>query len=489
MIAIINIAIAFLCSFYNCLYVYFAACLVISFFMVFAMAGRHERNEYKTTSYLLTFILPLLAIYYAVSHKLNKGTKSARKEWLEILYRNRKTIFQSNETMKNLKTLDDRLFKNYNYVVETLNMPCYQNVNMKYFSFGESYFKELYAELRNANRYILLELHKIVPGKLWNELFDILRIKAREGVNVKLIYDDEKCTKYISSEDFMKMHNHGIETVPFNKVKKINTSFVNYRNQKKFIVIDGKIAFMGGFDIDDSFVTNVEMTPATKDCGLKIVGEAVKNLIIMFFEDYQYSTKRVVNLQEFFTDYQPSKAKDWCLAYSTNPVTHANISKNILLNAVYNATTSISILTPYVALDKEIRNALILALKSGVKVRLIFADNNTLKKVKNFSRTYFYELIRDGVEVYEYKGGRMSSNLIMIDDHTALISTNNLDYGDMTRHFNGGVFFYGDAVVLAYNDVREIVTNSQLLSIKDLQKRKVKDKVSSLWRKFFRNFK
>ena len=111
MIAIINIAIAFLCSFYNCLYVYFAACLVISLFMVFAMAGRHERNEYKTTSYLLTFILPLLAIYYAVSHKLNKGTKAARKEWLEILYRNRKTIFQSNETMKNLKTLDNRLLK------------------------------------------------------------------------------------------------------------------------------------------------------------------------------------------------------------------------------------------------------------------------------------------------------------------------------------------------------------------------------------------
>ena len=156
---------------------------------------------------------------------------------------------------------------------------------------------------------------------------------------------------------------------------------------------------------------------------------------------------------------------------------------------VYNAKASISILTPYVALDKEIRNALILSIKSGVKVRLIFEDNNTKKKVKNFARTYFYDLIRDGVEVYEYKGGKMSSNLIMVDDNTALISTNNLDYSVKTNHFNGGVYIHGDAVVLAYNDIREIVTNSQLLTIKDLQKRRAGDKISALWKKFFRNFR
>lgn len=489
MLVLINIAIAFFCDFFGYLYIYFAVNVVVAITMVFVLSSRKESHEYKTISFLLSFMLPFVAIAYAIYFKDRKGNKKDKKEWLEILYRNRKTIFQSHETMKSLKSMDDRLFKNYNYIVESLNLPCYQNVNAKYFSFGEGYFKDLFNELNHAKKYILLEINKVIPGKLWTELFDILRVKAREGVNVKLIYDDAISTKYISKLDYLKMHNHGIETVPFNKVRKINRAFVNSRNFKKMVVIDGKIAYASGFDIDDRYVTNVELTPATKDCGVKLMGESAKNFIVMFFEDYQYATKKLVSLQEYFADYTGSKSKDWALAYSTNPVTHAGINKNILLNIINNAKDSISILTPFVVIDNVIREALILAAKSGVKVRLIFGDNDTKKKVKNLSRVYYYNLIREGVEVYEYKGGKMTSKIIMVDDKTALISSNNLDCGHYNKYFNGGVLFHGDSVVLVYNDIREIVTNSQIQTIKDLQKQKLGNKVSAAWNRFFRIFK
>jgi len=489
LLSLINIAIAFCCDFFNYLYIYFAVNILISIIMVFALSSRKESHEYKTIAYLLSLTLPIVAIAYAIYFKDRKGTKGDRKEWLEILYRNRKTIFQSNETMKNLKAMDNRLFKNYNYIVESLNLPCYQNVQAKYFSFGEGYYKDLFHELNNAKKYILLEIHKIMPGKIWTELFDIIRVKAREGVNVKLIYDDAISTKHISRLDYIKLQNHGIETIPFNKVKKINGAFVNSRNFKRMVVIDGRIAYTGGFDINDEYVTNVELTPATKDCAVKLIGESVKNFIVMFFEDYQFATKKVVSLQEYFGDYTPIKSKDWAIGFSTNPVTHSGINKNILLNIINNAKESISIVTPYVVIDNDIREALILASKSGVKVRLIFGDNNTKKKIKNLARVYFYNLIREGVEVYEYKAGKMTTKVIMIDDKTAFISSNNLDCKHYNKYFNGGVIIHGDAVVLTYNDIREIVTNAQILTIKDLQKRKFTHKVSAAWNRFFSIFK
>lgn len=489
MLTLINIVLAFFCGFYNLLYVYFIVNFVVSLIMVFVLSGRNESHEYKVTVYLLSLMLPITAIAYAIYLKDRKGFKQKRKEWLEILYRNRKTIFQSHDTMKNLKAYNNRLFKNYNYIVESLNLPCYQNANAKYFSFGESYFKDLFHELKNAKKYILVEVSKIIPGKLWTEFFDILRVKAREGVNVKLIYDDSISTKNISKVDFLKMQNHGIETVSFNKVRKINKDFVNSRNFKKMFVIDGKVAYFGGFSFDDNYVVNFELISATKDCGVKLMGESVKNFIVMFFEDYQFATKKLVSLQEYFADYTGSKSKDWVISYSTNPVTHNGVNKNILLNVINNAKESVTILTPYVVINNDIREAIVLAVKSGVKVRLIFGDNNTDKKVKNVARAYFYDLIREGVEVYEYRAGKMTTKLIMIDDKTSFISSNNLDCSHYNKYFNGGVMFHGDSVVLVYNDIRDIVTNSQILTIKDLQKRKFGQKISSAWNRFFNIFK
>lgn len=454
----------------------------------FFLANRHERDAYKVIVFLVMFILPLLGIGYAFALKDKKGNNKIRKEWSDIIYRNRKSVFQSNETMSDLKKINNEVHKTCSYIVDSIGMPCFANANVKYYSFGEAYYKDLFQECKNAKNYILFECYKIVPGKLWTELFDILRLKAREGVTVKLVYDDAICTKFISSTDFIKMQNHGIETVPFNRVKK-SSSFINYRNYKRLCVIDGKVGFFGGFNVDDEYVNNVELTNATKDCGLRIIGDAVKNLIVMFFEDYQFATKKVINLQDYFVENVPGKSKDWILPYSTNPVSLEHTNKNILLSVINNAKENISITTSYLALDDELKNSLIINAKSGVKVRLIFSSEKVSKKVRNLARSYFYDLIKDGIEVYEYKGGKMTTRLIMVDNNTALISTHNLDCLNTYKHFNAGVYLYGDSVVLMYNDIREILNNSQLITIKDLQKRKLGEKISATLSKFTALFK
>lgn len=491
MLLLINFAIIFCAVWFNFLWIYFLVCTVLAFFSIFFLSGRHEKDSYKIIVFLTMFILPIYSIGYGVALKDKKGSKRIKKEWSDIIYRNRKSVFQSNETMANLKALNVQAYKTCNYLVDSVGMPCFQNVNIKYYSFGEAYFKDLIDAINSAERYVLLECFKIVPGELWTQIFDTLRVKARSGVSVKLVYDEAVCTKFISKQDFLKMQNHGIETVPFNKFKSFSGGFVNCRNYKRITVIDGKVAFFGGFNIDDQFVKNVEKTNATKDCGIRLMGDAVKNMVVMFFEDYQFATKKVINLQEFFADNPHTKTKDWVLPYSTNPVSLEHTNKNILLSLVNNAKESISIVTNFIALDDELKNALIVSAKSGIKVRLIFSSEQTRqgKKAKILARAYFYDLIKEGIEVYEYKAGKMSTKLIMIDNNSALISTNNLDNINKYKHFNAGVYMYGDSVIVMYNDIREIINSSQLITIKDLQKRKIGEKISASWNKFLTLFK
>lgn len=484
---LINLAIVFVACYFGYPYIYTAVCLVCAILSVFFLSNRHEKDSYKVTVFITMFVLPLLALAYAISFRDKKGSKRIKKEWSDIIYRNRKSIFQSNETMNNLKAENVQAFKTANYLVDTVGMPCFQNASIKYYSFGEAFFKDLIDELSKAEKYILLECYKIKPGELWTKIFDTLRIKAREGVTVRLVYDQAVCTKYISSEDFLKMQNHGIETVPFNRPRAFG-GINNSRNYKRLSVIDGKVGFFGGFNIADEYVTNVEMESATKDCAVRLAGESVKNLIVMFFEDYQFATKKIINLQEYFADTTPTKFKDWVLPYSTNPVSMEHTNQNIILSLINNAKDSVSIVTSYIALDDELKNALIVSAKSGVKVRVIFSGEKEKKKIKVLARSYFYDLIKEGVEVYEYVG-KMTTKLIMVDNNSALISTNNLDSLNTYKHFNAGVYMYGDSIILMFNDIREIINNSQLITIKDLQKRKLNEKVSATWSKFWTLFK
>lgn len=487
---ILNLALALASIFFGYIYAYayFAGSVLIALVSVFFLANRRDRDAYKVIAFLITLVLPFYGIAWAVTKKENKGSNKIKKEWSDIIYRNRKTVFQSNETMTLLKNTDSKVYKTCSYIVESIGMPVFQNAKVKYFSFGESYFKELLQDLKNAKSFILLECYKVVPSKIWTDIFDVLRIKAREGVQVKFIYDNEVCTQFISSDDFLKMRNHGVETVPFNTIKSSDATFINCRNFKRICVIDGKTGFFGGFNIDDEFIVNTELESATKDCGVKIMGESVKNLTVMFFEDYQFATKKVINLQDYFAESEETKTKDWVLPYSTNPVSLEHTNKNILLSLINNARDNITITTSYLGIDDELRNALIVASKSGVKVRLVFSSEKVAKKDKNLARSYFYELIKEGIEVYEYKGGKMTTRLIIIDNNLCLLSTNNLDCSYTYKHFHGGVILYGESTILMYNDMREIINNSQILTIKDLQKRKIGEKVSATWSKFMEIF-
>ncbi len=487
---LVNIAVAVVASIFHYQYVYFAVSILSACITIFFLANRKERDAYKVTVFLLIFSMPIFGLAYAVLNKENKGNKKIRREWANIMYRNRKTNLPSAESLQSLKSNSISAYKTCSYLVENIGMPCYDKTGIEYFNSGDAYFKDLFNSLRNAKKYILIECYKIIPGKIWWELFDILRFKSREGVNIKFVFDDTVCTKFISSEDFQKMRNHGIETVPFNKMSGLGSSFSNCRNFKRIIVIDGEIGYMSGFNFSDDYTGIFEelSIPSAKDAAVKLTGPAIRNLIVSFFEDYQFASKKVIKLQEYFVDSVPSKAKNWILPYSTNPVSGHN-NKNIILSMINNARESVTITTTYISLDDELKNALIIAAKSGIDVKVVFSGSEEANSVRVLAKSFFAELIKEGIHIYEVANRKLTTRLIVVDGDSCVMSTNNLDCFNTYTHFNCGVYMYGEVMKAINSDISEIILSANLISLKDIQKRKLGEKISASWSKVIAIFK
>ncbi len=488
---LVNTALVFVSWFFNYLYIYYIVSILTACIVIFFLANRKEKDTYKVTVFLLTLVLPIYGITYAVLNKERKGSKKIKKEWANILYRNRKTNLPSDESLDSLKHSSISAYKTCNYLVETIGMPCYDKSDIKYYSSGDAYFADLFDACTNAKKYILIECYKIVPGKVWWSLFDILRVKAREGVKVKLVYDDGICTKYISHDDFIKMRNHGIETVPFNRMAGLGNSFSNCRNFKRLVVVDGEKGFMSGFNISDEYLNLSEDlgAVATKDAGIRFTGNAVRNLIVSFFEDYQYASKKVIKLQEYFVDATPSKSKNWILPYSTNPVSIGHSNKNVILSMIHNARESIIISTTYISLNDELKNALIMSAKSGVDVKIVYSGEAEAPRVKVLARSFFAELIKEGIQIYEINNRKMTTRLIIADNNSAVISTNNLDCFSTYKHFNCGVYMYGDVMKDIVKDMSDIISNAEQVTLKEIQKRRFGEKISASWSKVISIFR
>lgn len=486
-----NTAIAVVSAIFGYLCVYYIVSIFIACCSIFFLSERKEKDAYKVTAFLLIMALPIYGITYAVLKRERKGSKKIRREWANILYRNRKTNLSSDQTLSDLKANSVSAYKTCKYLVEAIGMPVYEKTDIKYYGSGDAYFNDLFDACKSAKKYILIECYKIKPSKVWWSLFDVLRLKAREGVKVKLVYDDSASTKYISNDDFIKMRNHGIETVSFNQVKGLGGSIASSRNYKRLAVIDGEVGFMSGFNFADDYLNlDEDMAYApVKDCGIKFCGNAVRNLIVSFFEDYQYATKKVIKLQEYFVDAGVGKGENWILPYSTNPVSVGHCNQNALLSMINNAKESIVITTTCVILDDELKNALVMASKSGVDVKVVYSGATEKPKVRVLAKSFFGELIKEGIHIYEILDKRITSRTLIVDGNSALISTNNLDFFSNSKNFNSGVFIYGEVLKDISKDIGEVISNAQALTLKDIQKRKFTEKISARWNKFVAIFK
>lgn len=466
--------------------------IIFGILAVFILAGLlnkdNESPSYKIMWVVIIVIMPLFGVMLYLQLKTRRGSKRQRKAWQNVNYASAKFLEQNPDTMDALakQSLGEAGLSKY-----ALNMekwPVYANTNTSYLKDGETYFKELFAELRNAKNFILLEYFIIEPGKVWDELFDILRFKAREGVEIKLIYDDFGCIdRFDDKKFFKKLINHGIEAVPFNKIKTTISTFSQYRDHRKIVVIDGKTGFMGGINVGDEYANLVKKFGHWKDTGVKIVGEAVWNLSVMFLNNWQVATKKPVDILKYKVDFQTQlKNKEFVQPYGTGPINQTAIARNIYMKAISGARKYVYITTPYFVIDHEMMECIKLASSSGVDVRIITPGIPDKKWVFYLTRSYYQPLIKTGVKIFEYTPGFVHAKMVITDDETAIVGTTNFDFRSLYLHFECGTIIHNSKTVTSVKqDFDSIMGSSHMVTLRDLKQRKWYEKFAAQVLKFF----
>ena len=428
---------------------------------------------------IVVIIMPFfgLALYYYTRGR--NGTKKERKTWQEISNQSEEFLEVDSETETALKKNNVETYNQCRYITNFTGMPVNNNSSIKYFNEGDKYFDSILNAIKKAKKYVFVESYRYKQGKVWDELFAVLKQKAREGVEIKFLYDDEgNIGTFDDKRTFFKLENHLIIAKAFNKIKlRFNLSSSN-RDHRRMVVIDGVDAYFSSMDFSDESANIVQPYGYFKDVGIKVSGKAVWNLTVLFLTNWKLTTNEEIDYASYKPEYEPIKSKEYILPFGANPITIEPVTKNVYINAINSAKESIIITTPYLILDNEINSIIKLASKKGIDVKIVVPNTPKVKWQHNLSKTYFADLIRAGVQICEYLPGYIHCNMLVVDNATTIISTANMDFRHMYKNYECSVLIYNSNVITDIRrDLETAVANSHVVTLRDLRKRKWHEKL------------
>lgn len=393
---------------------------------------------------IVILIFPLFGLVVYNMFVWHKAPKRHRKYYDQV--KNKVTVMNK-QTVQEKQELKEQLGKFYGqfeYIHNTTRLKTYANTQVKYLHLGEVFYEELVKELEKATSYIFMEYFIIERGEMWKKILNILTKKVKEGVEVRLMYDDLGTIHKLPSNYAKRLNKLGIKCVKFNSFVPIMSATHNNRDHRKITVIDGKVGFVSGLNIADEYINVVKLYGYWKDTGVKVTGEAVESLLLMFLQSYNVQTQKLEDFKPYVKTIKPVKAKGYVCPFGDGPRYFYNdyIAENVYLNMINQAENYIWITTPYLILDSKLTNALCAAAKRGVDVRIITPHIPDKKAIFLVTRSSYKTLQTSGVKIYEYEKGFIHSKQFICDDQLAIVGTINLDYRSLLHHYECGVLMY-----------------------------------------------
>lgn len=419
--------------------------ILISATVVLYIVNKPENPAYKLTWILLMMVTPILGgvLYIAIA-----GNRT-RMKFIRDAQKNHLDTFQympsDKSRQREIRKLSQSASVQSTYISKTAGYPVYKNTVVRYFPLGEDNFAKLVEELNNANHFIFMEYFIIKQGEMWDTILEIMERKAKEGVDVRLIYDDFGCSMWIPSRFIKDMKEKGIKVAAFNPIGPVFNLRQNNRDHRKITVIDGYVGFTGGINLADEYINKKSRFGHWKDTGIMLKGEAVWNLTLMFLQTWLMLTGE----KDDYSSYSPEKYQDMAFfsdgyiqPYGDTPVDNEIVGENIYLNMINKAKHYVYITTPYLIIDNEMVTALTLAAKSGIDVRIITPGIPDKKLVYLVTQSYYYQLIEAGVRIFQYTPGFIHAKTVVVDDKVATVGTINFDYRSLYLHFECGVWMF-----------------------------------------------
>lgn len=424
---------------------YWVYCIVAMLVMVRVVLN--NRDTVKTLAWILVLIfLPFLGliIYFFFGRDTRKAKMIGRRMLSQIQQRR-----QLNDDAENQADVPQGYEPLVSFFKNTSSSYLLGASEVEVLSTRE-FAESLYKEIDTAKEHIHIQFYIIENDDFGSLLCEHLVEKARQGVEVRVIYDSVGCWK-VNKEFFERMRCAGVYVESFLKVRfPLLTNRVNYRNHRKVVVIDGKVGFIGGCNIADRYLKGVPWGD-WHDTMLLVRGMAVHGLQSSFLVDWYFASRTLVSGKRYFP-VLPAGNESLMQVVQSNPVGDVRTVMTGLVKALYMSKSYVYMQTPYFMPNSDFISALKSAAMSGVDVRLMIPECSDNKVTDYASRSYLVDIMEAGVKVYLYTAGLLHSKTFVCDDSLCSVGSVNLDFRSFYYNFEVSAFVYGRKLAAVLKD-------------------------------------
>ncbi len=467
----IIILVPFVLRQYSALF-YFAV-EITAIIAVLVLTNDNRSMSYKFAWLCIIVVLPIsgyvmFALWGKIGkrNKLNQRIKAKIGEVDEYLEENPEV---SKEFIKK-HPVSSRLSR----YMQAEGSPIYKNNQADYYEFGEDAWEDIFADLEKAEKFIFIEFFIVAEGALWDKLHEILKRKIAEGVEVKFLYDDFGALLRMGRDFAPSLRSEGFQVEVFNPIHRyVSKLFMNFRDHQKIVVIDGNIAYTGGFNIADEYANLVQRFGVWKDAGIRVTGDAVWAMTLTFLEMWTVCAR---NDKIDFDRYRPTAefpATDmYCHVLRDGPALgpHSFLG-NTYKQMIQYAGQTVYIMTPYLMPEESMVATLLEAARRGVDVRIITPFIPDKKRIKWMTEYNYGIFLKNGIRIYEYLPGFVHSKVVM-NEHAAIVGTINMDYRSFYLHYENGVWVYDEEFLQKVkNDFEKTFRQCKEITLREWEER------------------
>lgn len=438
------------------IYVFGGSSLLSAVVLIYIISN-DENSSIKLSWVVPILIIPVFGTLFYLFLKLQPGVKLINRRIQYLAKEVEPFLVQDREVMEEYKSISSSEGNLARYMNRYGKFPVYQNTSVEYFPLGDDMFPKMLEELKKAEKFIFMEYFIVERGIMWNSILEVLEQKAKEGVEVRFMYDGMCCLALLPYSYPKTLRKKGIQCKMFSPVKPALSSYQNNRDHRKICVIDGHTAFTGGVNLADEYINQKERFGHWKDTAIMLKGDAVTSFTMMFLQLWGVTEREKEDYGRFLPpkDYRLPEGADctgFVMPYADSPLDGENVGEQVYLDILGHAKRYVHIMTPYLILDDVTLAALKYAAKRGVEMIIIMPHIPDKLYAYLLARTYYEELLRAGVQIYEYTPGFVHAKMFISDDEKAVVGTINLDYRSLYLHFECAAYLYKNTAVLTVEE-------------------------------------
>lgn len=422
-----------------------------------------DKNPVKTICWILVVLfLPLLGVatYYIVGRNVSKK-RSRFRAWREEFNRQNQI---SSQTWKTEPIHPDHYKELKSLILNLEQSPVFGGNKISVYPGGKSKFYSLFEDIVGAQSHIHIFYYAIGDDHIGNEFKEKIIEKVKLGVKVRLIYDGLGCNK-TNKKYFKQMIEAGVEVrtfLPLSFPRLLRS--VNYRNHKKIVIIDGRIAYTGGINVKDIYIDGLPWG-RWNDIHFKVEGSGASGLQSVFLADWYYASGQYLSALEYYPEVEICGNVPVQVVNAEPLGMHSNVME-AMFTAISRAKKNVYIETPYFIPTEGLLQAIQTAAMSGIDVRLVMPKKSDNDFVQYASNSYVEKLLRNKVKVYQYLNGFTHSKLILIDDELVIAGSANMDIRSLELLFETNLFIYDKEVSQTVKSIyQDDMNNSEELHL------------------------